>query len=89
MTDTRPPAITEEQLQRLIVAMQRSGANVNVTDPRVTAVQNWILGTVGVGIVSALLWMAQTLSTAVAVQNQHTQVLQDHEQRIRAEERRP
>ena len=87
--DTRTPALTEEQLQRIIAAMQRSGAHVNVSDPRVSAVQNWIIGVVGMGVVGALLWMAQTLSTAVAIQSQHTQILQDHEQRIRNEERRP
>lgn len=76
-------------MQRLLAALQRSGASVNVSDPRVSAVQNWILGAVGSGVVAALLWMAQTLSTAVAIQSQHTQILQDHEQRLRNEERRP
>lgn len=87
--DTRAPVMTEEQLQRIVAALQRGGASVNVADPRVSAVQNWILGAVGTGVVGSLLWMAQTLSTAVAIQSQHTQILQDHEQRIRNEERRP
>lgn len=93
--DTRPPAITEEQLQRLIAAMQRSGANVNVTDPRVSAVQAWILGLVGAGIVAAAAWGAKslqdlntTVTIAIARQDQQGHVQDDHEARIRQLERR-
>lgn len=87
--DTRTPVITQAHVDAIVAALQRGGANVNVADPRVSAVQNWIIATVGAGVVGALLWMAQTLSTAVAIQTQHTQILQDHEQRIRDQERRP
>ena len=96
MTDTRPPAITEEQLQRLIAAMQRSGANVNVTDPRVSAVQAWIFGLVGAGIVAAAGWGAKalndlstTVTIAIARQDQQVRVQEDHEQRLRHLERTP
>lgn len=94
--DTRTPVITEEQLERLLVALQRSGASVNVTDPRVSAVQAWILGLVGAGIVGAAAWGAKslqdlttTVTLAIARQDIQAGVQADHEQRLRALERRP
>jgi hypothetical protein len=94
--DTRPPAITEEQLQRIIAALQRSGASVSVSDPRVSQVQTWILGLVGLGIIAAGGWVAQSLSslsttvaTAVTRQDQQGRTIEDHEQRLRSVERRP
>jgi predicted Zn-dependent protease len=92
--DTRP-AITEEQLQRLIAAIQRSGgAHVEVSDPRVSQVQTWILGLVGVGVIAAGGWVAQsistlsqTVSTAVTRLDQQDETQRDHEQRLRDLER--
>jgi hypothetical protein len=93
--DTRPPAITEEQLQRLMHAIQRSGASVNVSDPRVSAVQAWIIGLVGAGVVGSGLWGAKslqelntTVTMAIARQDQQGRVQEDHEQRLRAMESR-
>lgn len=95
LPDTRP-AITEEQLQRLLAAIQRSGASVNVADPRVSAVQAWILALVGAGVVAAMGWGAKSLSDltttmtlAIARQDQHGRMLEDHESRLRQEERKP
>lgn len=92
--DTRTPVITEEQLQRIITAMQRHGASVNVSDPRVSQVQTWILGLVGMGLIAAGAWVAQSISTlsttvtaAVARLDQYGTTLEDHEQRIRHQER--
>lgn len=92
--ETRAPVLSEQQVERIVSAMQRSGASVNVSDPRVSQVQTWILGMVGVGIIAACGWMAQsigTLSTTVgaAVQrlDQYGDTLADHEQRLRAQER--
>jgi hypothetical protein len=94
--DTRPPAITEAQLERIIHAMQQRGATVNVTDPRVTAVQAWILGLVGSGVVGAAIWGANSLSEltttvtiAIARQQEQGKVQDDHEARLRSLERRP
>lgn len=89
--------MTEDQLKRLIAAIERSGgANVNVSDPRVTAVQTWIFGLVGVGLISAAAWVGQnintlssTLGTAITRIEQQGETQADHEQRLRALERRP
>lgn len=94
--ETRPPAITEEQLQRLERALSalRAGGNVSVTDPRVSQVQTWILGLVGVGVISAGVWVGQSINTlsstvagAVSRLDQYGATLQDHEQRLRDQER--
>lgn len=91
--DTRSPVITEEQLSRLVHALQRSGASVSVSDPRVSQVQTWILGLVGAGLVAAGIWVGQsinvlstTLASAVARLDQYGTTLADHEQRIRQQE---
>lgn len=89
--DTRP-AITEEQLARLIAAIQRSGASVNVTDSRLTSLQNWILAAVGAGLISAGIWVGDKisdLSLSVALLQTEQAAVSDHEQRLRALERRP
>lgn len=98
--DTRSGGLTERERELIdrigsIIAQGR-GANVNVTDPRVSAVQNWILGLVGAGLVAAACWVGQsvwglssTLSAAVSRLDQYGTILQDHEQRLRQEERKP
>lgn len=94
--DTRTPVITEEQLQRLLHAMERSGASVSVSDPRMSQLQTWILGLVGIGLIGAGAWVGQsintlstTLSTALTIQAQQGKTIEDHEQRLRDQERKP
>jgi len=96
--ETRPPAITEEQLQRLLQSIERmrSEGNVSLTDPRVSQVQTWILGLVGMGLIAAGCWVAQsigtlssTVSASVQRLDQYGTTLQDHEQRLRDQERKP
>ncbi len=96
LPDTRTPAITEEQLQRIVAALSSRGASVNVSDPRVSAVQAWILGLVGSGVVGAAIWGAKSLSElsttvtiAISRQDQQGRVQDDHESRLRSLERRP
>lgn len=99
--DTRSPAITEEQLKRLEqqferLLHQRSGGAITVTDPRVSQVQTWILGLVGMGLIAAGCWVGQSinvLSGAVAAAvlrlDQQDKTQDDHEARLRSLERRP
>jgi hypothetical protein len=91
--DTRPPAITQAQIDAIIAALQRpGGANVNVSDPRVSQVQTWILGVVGIGLIGAGTWVGQSiseLSIAVATLQAQQAIVADHEQRLRVLERQP
>lgn len=94
--DTRTPALTQAHIDRIIAALEQRGASVNVSDPRVSAVQAWIFGLVGAGVVAAALWGAQSLATlsaavsaAVARLDHQSAVLADHEQRLRDQERKP
>jgi hypothetical protein len=89
--DTRP-AITEEQLQRLLAAIQRSGASVNVSDPRVTSLQTWLLGLVGTGVVAGLVMVGSSvidLRAEFVAWRTRWEMVMDHEQRLRQLERRP
>jgi len=90
--DTRTPAITADQISQLVAAINRSGANVNVTDSRLTSLQNWILAGVGAGLISAGVWVGDKiseLSLAVAQLQTQQRVVDDHEDRLRQLERRP
>lgn len=57
--------MSEERLSRLEEAMSKllesGGANVTLQDPRVSQVQNWLIGLVGAGIIMALGWMANSV----------------------------
>lgn len=98
--DTRPGGLSERERELIdrIAALigQARGANVQVSDPRVTAVQNWILVTVGTGIVGALIWATQSINALNATvasfgvtQSQQGRAIEDHEQRLRQQERKP
>lgn len=57
--------MSEERITRLEEAMAKllesGGANVTLQDPRVSQVQNWLIGLVGAGIIMALGWMANSV----------------------------
>ena len=49
-------------LERAVEKMLESGgASVTVQDPRVSQVQNWLIGLVGAGIVITLGWLANSV----------------------------
>lgn len=73
MPITRPPNMSQEEIEKLSEKMARSkgmltqaevdkvveglvnrGARVEMKDPRVTAAHNWLLGTIGLAIVSGI-----------------------------------
>ena len=57
--------MSEERLQALEQciedALKTGGAQVTVQDPRVSQVQNWILGGVGAGIIVVIGWLANSV----------------------------
>lgn len=91
--------MSEERIAALESALERlaeaGGGSVTVQDPRVSSVQNWILGAVGAGIVMALAWGANSINrlnvTMERVITQNAAViatLSDHSDRIKELERR-
>lgn len=72
------------------------GARVQIQDPRVSSVQNWLLGLIGAGIVGGIIWVGTNISglreTVVRLVTQNEFILgrlDDHEDRIKDVERRP
>lgn len=57
--------MSEERISALEQAIERlseqGGASVRVEDPRISRVQNWILGIVGMGIIGTLGWLANSV----------------------------
>ena len=57
--------MSEERITKLEAALSNlldsGGANVQLQYPRVSQVQNWLIGLVGTGIILSLAWMANSV----------------------------
>lgn len=68
--------------------LANSGARISMVDPRVTSVQTWILGTIGISIVGLAGWGIKSINdlnqtmTRVVTQNEYRDAdmagLKDH-----------
>lgn len=99
---TRPPSMSQEQVDRLAEKIAARGGSITITDPRVTNAQTWILGTVGMIAIGVGAWGIQAINelnqtmTRVVTQNEntarvleaHARQLERHDDRIRAVEAR-
>ncbi len=63
MTMTRPPNLSPEDLQKIVSDLARRGANINMTDPRVSATQNWLLVTIGATLIVVGGWMITSINS--------------------------
>ena len=59
MSDERISAL-ERAVEKML---ESGGASVTVQDPRVSQVQNWLLGLVGAGIIVSLAWLASSVDS--------------------------
>ena len=59
MSDERIAAL-ERAVEKML---ESGGASVTVQDPRVSQVQNWLLGLVGAGIIASLVSMASSIDS--------------------------
>lgn len=88
--DTRGPVLTEEQFQRFLAGMQGRGANVNVSDPRLTKAIIWLLITVGGITLTVGSWLVTDAIARGRLDERVVTILEQHESRIdRLEDRRP
>jgi hypothetical protein len=59
--------MSEERITKLEEAMgkllEAGGANIQLQDPRVSQVQNWLIGIVGAGIIVTLGWLATSVDS--------------------------
>ncbi len=93
--DTRPPALSERDMQMLERLMQalatiQGGARVNVTDARVSRAIAALLGVVGVTVLSVAGWIVTDNIAQGRLMERVVTILEQHERRLnRLEDRRP
>lgn len=97
--DTRPRAMTEEQVQRLLSAiagMQGAGAKIHVTDRRLSALQSWLIGTGALLFLAICAWgvlkvtvLSEVMERLVTQNGWLIEQHRDHETRLRDLERAP
>jgi hypothetical protein len=63
MSLTRPTAMTPEEADKIMKDAMARGASVLVSDPRVTAVTNWLLGVIALGLLSGFWSMFASINT--------------------------
>ena len=47
MPITRPPTLSQEEMDKLLERIANTGAKLTMTDPRVSAMHNWLLASIG------------------------------------------
>jgi hypothetical protein len=62
MSITRPTAMTPEQAEKIMKEAIARGASVLVSDPRVTAWTNWLLGVIALGLLSGFWSMFASIN---------------------------
>lgn len=76
MSMTRPPSLSPEEMQRLIDAVSRRGGNISMADPRLSALQNWLMVTIGTVLIVVGGWTITSINklneTMVKVVEQNT-----------------
>lgn len=78
MSITKPSTLTQEEMDKLLERLANHGARITMVDPRVTSVQNWMLGTIGVAMLGLAGWGIQSIN---ALNNTMTRVLTQNEYR--------
>lgn len=100
MTTTRPPSMSQEQLDRLAEKIAAKGGSITIADPRVTNAQTWLMGTIGLLVIGIGTWGVQSINELnqtmirVVTQNEamsrvldsHSRKLEQHDDRLRSVE---
>lgn len=74
---TRPPTLSQEEMEKLIERLADRGAQITMADPRVTSIQTWLLATIGVSLVGGVGWGVKSINdlnqtvTRVVTQNEY------------------
>lgn len=56
MPITRPPTLSQEEMDKLIQALHHQGAKITMLDPRLTQAQVWLLGAMALALVGLVGW---------------------------------
>jgi outer membrane murein-binding lipoprotein Lpp len=87
MSITRPTAMTPEERERIMKEAIARGAQVLVSDPRVTSWTNWLLGAIALGLLSGFWSMFESINQLKeqnATLNANVQFLQQQFAELRA-----
>ena len=63
MSITRPSTLTPEEMDKLLDRLANSGARLTMTDPRVSAIHNWLLASIGGVIILVGGWTITSINT--------------------------
>lgn len=102
MNNTRPPSMSQDQVDRLAEKIAARGGSITISDPRVTSVQTWLIGAVGLAVIGVGSWGIQSINelnqtmARVVTQNEatsrvleaHARQIERHDDRLRAVEAR-
>lgn len=53
--------MSQDQVEEIVRAVETRGGSVTIQDPRVSQVQTYMIGLVGLGIIGALGWLATSV----------------------------
>lgn len=62
MSDTKPSALSSNDINRIVEALQTHGAQIAIQDPRVSSAQNWLLATIGGAIILVGAWLIKSVN---------------------------
>ncbi len=88
MSITRPPSSSPEEIERIVDAAVRRGASIQMMDPRLTALQTWILTGIGGILIVLGGWMIKSindLTVVLAQQSRDLSYLQRDQNDLRTE----
>ena len=92
---TRPSALSPEDVDRLVKVLEQRGGSVTIQDPRVSQVQTWMWGVIGICVIGLGGWLInsvnalnQTMQRVVVTNEYVVKIVDAHDRRIADLERR-
>lgn len=89
MTIERPRTLSEEEMNRLLDRIANSGAKLTMVDPRVSAVHNWLLASIGGTVLIVGGWginsinrLNETMATVVQQNAYHQRINDAQDKRL-------
>lgn len=59
---SRPPTLSQEEMERLIERLANNGARITMADPRVTSIQTWLMAAIGASLVGGVGWGVKSIN---------------------------
>lgn len=95
MSITRPTTMSQEDVNKLVKAIEERGGSITLHDPRVSQAQTWILTTFGAGILAIGAYLVNSVNELnrtmerVVVSNEYmTKIIDTHDRAVEDHARR-